>query len=278
MGATLAGCATEPGGTRENPEAASKAQAVVAGAVARPAQRGSVTVSARFVEWADPGAISREELRKLVIGGRGSASEDGPVLGTLRPEEAAMVLKKLAVLPGVKLVSSPRVTAAVGNLAKIAVGDEIRYPARWGKSAAGFVPGEFISRTIGVELEATSALEADGWLRVSAKPAWTEFDGFFELGALAPDFAKKELVTIGGKPAAGAESGALAPVFSVRELEATVRLRSGETVVLLAPGKKKVSAEGVRLEVGLETERAESRADGEGLVFVTATLPPEAAR
>ena len=240
----LTGCATGSGGPRANADAAGKTSAVEASAVPRPAERRSVEVSARFVEVGDPGAISREELLKLATAGRGGGG--GAVLGTLNRKEEAQVLKKLAALPGARVVSSPRVTAATGNKAKITVGDEIRYPARWGKSAAGFVPGEFTSRTIGVELEATSELEADGRLRVEAKPAWTEFDGFLELGALAPDIAKEDLATIGGKPVSDEKAAALAPVFSVRELETTVRLRSGETAVLLAPGKKKVSVEGVR--------------------------------
>ena len=277
MAMMLAGCATKPNGAGGSVDVAEKRQgsSPLDGAAVAEWTRIPVVVEARFVEVRDRGAISQNELSALTTAdGRGGG---GAVLSVLSPEAAARVWKGLATARGVEVFSAPRVTVVAGSQATITVGEQMSYPARWGMAANGLRPGELVTRTIGVELAAKPEIEADGWLRLEVKPTLAEFDGFLELGALAPDVAKDALITLNGKPMPDAGLNALAPVFSVRELEATVRLRPGETVVLRCPAKKRVEGGVVRdggagTATGAEVATAKTGEAAETFVLVTASL------
>jgi beta-lactamase regulating signal transducer with metallopeptidase domain len=252
-----------------------------------------VTVITRFVE------LKNEDVPKLLLDLRAVEGAKGSLVepAILTSDELDAVMKKSSGL-ALNLLSAPSVTMYSGQPGTMQVGQEMRHPAQWEKDPAGsgWQPTDFVTRTIGVEMTMRPQVNADGTIALEVKPKVTEFEGFIEHATPPVELqvtpqgkgdgrvqlnvkSVAEAVVPTANTASGAEakSGAphlyLQPVFSVREVQATVsRLVSGRTVVLRVGERKTtegISAKGQSPEVKAEESLVTM------LVFVTAIINPE---
>jgi Flp pilus assembly secretin CpaC len=143
--------------------------------------------------------------------------------------DVSAAIKKI---PSVELLSSPGVTTLSGKPAKITVGEEMQFPnpMRGGTDGQPQVippgkPEDFTKGFVGVELEATATVAADGkTIALSVKPTTTKFEGFVEYGGPSIAYASGSSLT--------APSGFFQPVFNVRSTHVDVTLQDGATLTV----------------------------------------------
>ena len=187
----------------------------------------SVEVEARFIDIEDapPEGGALDVLIKAA----------GQPAG-LTPAQLGAALAELAKRKGAPVVSSPRATMGSGNPARMVIGQEMRYPIRWEKKAnAGWVPAEFATRTVGVELAVTPRVRANRTIGLSVAPQATAFEGFLEFAeagdaTAGASQAKPEWVTLNGKSMP--MKAPFTPVFVVRAATADLKVPIGNTAVM----------------------------------------------
>ena len=117
------------------------------------------------------------------------------------------VLQVLARKPGYEMVSKPAISILSGNMTKMMVAQELRYPQSYSETGA---PQEFTTRSIGVELLGTPVVEDDGHtIDFDLSAHMTDFDGFIQYG-------EKNIQ----------------PLISVREMTTKVSLQDGATLIM----------------------------------------------
>jgi hypothetical protein len=146
------------------------------------------------------------------------------------------VMRALEQIKGVETLAAPRLVTRAGQRAAIETVREFRYPVAWEKDAAagGWKPAKFETRNMGVTVEMTPELQADGGIVIHARPSLVEFLGFVNLdndrsvamrNTRPGDFT--DVPDISQLEPGGSR---VKPVFSERSADETVTLKSGETV------------------------------------------------
>lgn len=199
-------------------------------------------------------AISANALDGLLFG-----SPAGPAAGVLAlagiftNPQFQVVLRAINQQKGIDLVSAPKVTVASGRKATINITRKFPYPREYSppqipqtQGGSGAVspatpatPTSFEVRNVGVQLEVTPQVAADGYsIDLDLSPQITEFQGFVNYGSAISTTASYK--TVGGiitsqtdpNPITLTQNRILMPVFSVRQVDTQVTLSDGQTVVL----------------------------------------------
>ena len=163
----------------------------------------------------------------------------------------------------------------------------MRYPETWGDvqsnvgsgtsdaGSAGVTitpgtPQDFTTADVGVVMEVTPNVEEDGSINLTMNPKVTEFEGFMEYGGVAVALSAGTIVTV--------PSGFIQPVFSVREVNTTVTVFDGATVVMGGLVREEVRSVNDQVPIlgdipligRLFKSKGESRQKRNLLIFVTA--------
>ncbi len=212
------------------------------------------------------------------------------VLGIINGYNVDLVVNALEQKTGSDLLSAPKVTVVSGSKATITVAQEMLYPTTWGDtqsnvgtgssnseygSSAGVTitpgtPQDFTKRDVGVTMDVTPRVEEDGSISLEMNPKVTEFEGFMEYGGVAIAISSGTTVTV--------PSGFVQPVFSVREVNTSVTVFDGATVVLGGLTREEVKTiddgvpvlQDIPLLGRMFKSKGETRQKKNLLIFVTA--------
>jgi general secretion pathway protein D len=169
------------------------------------------------------------------------SSQIGTIRGILTNPQFQVVIKALSQKRGADILSSPKVTSISGAQAQIRVAQEFIYPTAFtpptataagggttgGGSAAvtPSIPSTFASRAVGVVLNVTPTVGADGYsVALTLIPQVTEFLGFINYGGPISLAAGDNVVTT--------FNDIKQPLFSTRDVITSVVIWDGQTVVL----------------------------------------------
>ena len=132
-----------------------------------------------------------------------------------------IIMRELSRKKGVNLLSSPRMTTKSKQRSTVEVTREFRYAKDWEKNPAGWKGKDFAVKNLGVTLEATPEVQADGTIALKLKAEEIGLAGFQDLDNPGP---------ISGE--IDGEHKRAEPVFARGAVEKTVTLKDGETVLL----------------------------------------------
>jgi general secretion pathway protein D len=199
-------------------------------------------------------AITANALDGLLFGSpAGPAAGVLALAGVFTNPQFQVVLRAINQQKGIDLVSAPKVTVASGRKATINITRKFPYPREYSppqipqtQGGSGAVspatpatPTSFEVRNVGVQLEVTPQVAADGYsIDLDLSPQITEFEGFVNYGTPIQTTAPVKLLTIYGTVPIGTKTIVLTPnqirepVFSVRQVDTQVTLADGQTVVL----------------------------------------------
>ncbi len=197
-------------------------------------------------------AIQVNAVDALLLGGAGvSGAAPGilSVAGVFTNPQFQVVLRALSQNKGVDLVSAPKVTTKSGMNAKIEIVREFIYPTQFdppqlsanqGTTYSPVVPNtpsSWETKNTGITLEVVPTVGPDLYtIDLQLVPRVIEFDGFINYGS--PVFATVEYnspLDLLPRPSFTFEATPNTinqPVFSTREVETTVSVYDGETVVM----------------------------------------------
>jgi general secretion pathway protein D len=210
-------------------------------------------------------AVSVNGLDSLLAGASGLASGSAPgvlaLAGVFTNPQFQVVIRALDQKKGVDLMSAPSVTTKSGNKAVINVIREFRYPTEFdppqipqtvdsdnatvGGGITGFTtnpiitpttPSAFETRNLGVTLDVTPTVGADGYtIDLDLAPEVVDFDGFINYGS--PILTLASGSTLGGalsRPRSVEVSPNVInqPVFSTRKVTTSVTIWDGMTISL----------------------------------------------
>jgi len=166
------------------------------------------------------------------------------VVSWLQGYRINLMLNALEQKQGADLMSAPKVVAMNGIEASILVAQRLRYPETFspiqsavtqgtsgnggggggGVTITAGTPNGFTPQNIGVEMHVTPQIYDDQTIELVLHPVVTEFEGFIEYGGTS--------IAIQSGTTASVPSGFIQPIFDVREVETTVTIFDGATVVL----------------------------------------------
>lgn len=133
------------------------------------------------------------------------------------------------------MLSAPSVTVPPGQRACIQITREFRYPTQYNTANNRVTPANFETTPVGVTLEVTPTVNAQKEITLVLAPRITEFEGFINYGSGIPNPRPpgKDTLTavVDGKIQPGDEA-IMQPVFAVRTLTGSAKLKEGETAVL----------------------------------------------
>lgn len=195
-----------------------------------------VEIEAKFVE------VSPEIAEEIFGAGK-------PDMQTiLETEKYQELLRSLNEREGVDLVSAPKVTTKAGRRATIQIVREFPFPTEFtpptvqqsqaGESFVAYrvpaTPTAFETQNVGLTLEVEPNLTADNRVICALSPRVVEFLGFVNYGSDSPGRgdAAQDAIEAALQPVAKTEDVINQPVFRTREMQTTVILRSGQTVLL----------------------------------------------
>lgn len=203
----------------------------------------------------------------------------------LDPAELHAILLRLQGQKGVDVVSSPRVSTRPGSKARIQIVREFRYPTAFNPpekrppengSAQGILipptPTAFDMRPVGLTLEVEPEIAPDGRLICSLRPQVVEFEGFINYGSDHPERSapNRDAIEEAIKSAPETSQMINQPVFQTREMQTTVALRPGQTVLL--GGLNRVDKQMVSQVRDGQTVNTEKNVERVLYVLVTAHL------
>ncbi|MEO6740995.1 MAG: M56 family metallopeptidase [Chthoniobacteraceae bacterium] len=136
--------------------------------------RALVEVDAKFIEISGepPGLLDALKLPAPKSVGVRSA--------VLSAEAMQAAVRALNQKKGVDILSAPRVTLLSKQPAKVEVVREFKYPSEWDKDAktGKMGPTAFEKRDVGVTLDVTAEVNADGTINLVMTPQVVEFEGY----------------------------------------------------------------------------------------------------
>lgn len=200
-------------------------------------------------------AITANALDGLLLGGTGGVTAAPGVLalaGIFTNPQFQLVIRALDQQKGVDLLSSPRVTTKSGQVAKISLVREFRYPTQFeppqvpqtaSSGSSTFIPippttpSAFEVKNLGVELEVEPTVGPDGFtIELNLSPKVTEFDGFINYGSpINTEVQYTSPINLLNQVSQTVEISANVinqPIFSVRTATTQVTVYDGSTVVL----------------------------------------------
>lgn len=197
--------------------------------------QNQVEIEAKFVE-ADP------ETSAEIFG---TDKPGAPAI--LEAPEYESLLRLLQGRSRADLVSAPRVSTRSGVRAKIEIVREFRYPTEFlppekrppenGSIRSILIPPTptaFAMQPVGVTLEVEPSVAPDGRIVCSLRPQVVEFEGFINYGSDHPERPNSAGDAIDDAIKSAPETAQMInqPVFKMREMQATVILRPGQTVLM----------------------------------------------
>ena len=220
----------------------SGAEAFPPGSGASPNQSFDVTSGLR-----DSSVIQGNAIDALLAGaGFGSVSQTKDQIGTIRgiltDPQFQVVIKALSQKQSADTLSSPKVTTISGAQAVIRVVQEFIYPTEFaaptvstsggggngGSAAAGVTPstpGGFQTREVGVLLNVTPSVGADGYtINLTLAPEVSQFLGFINYGSPIGLASGNNVITVA--------NDIKQPLFASQNLQTSVVIWDGQTVVL----------------------------------------------
>ncbi|MFR6033748.1 MAG: type II secretion system protein GspD, partial [Bacilli bacterium] len=243
-----------------------------------------------------PGAENPYTVPQVIHGlpstinlGSSAINATNTLLGVINGYNVDLVVSALEQKQGSDLLCAPKVTVISGVTATITVSQQMRYPETWGDvqsnvgtssstgsgSSAGVTitpgtPQDFTTTDVGVVMTVTPNVEEDGSINLVLNPKVTEFEGFMEYGGVAVALSAGTIVTV--------PSGFIQPVFSVREVNTTVTVFDGATVVMGGLVREEVRSVNDQVPIlgdipligRLFKSKGESRQKKNLLIFVTA--------
>lgn len=202
-------------------------------------------------------AITANAIDGLLLGGTGGAAAAPGVLalaGIFTNPQFQLVIRAIDQQKGVDLLSAPRVTTRSGEVARMELVREFRYPTQFdppqvpqtassGGSNQSFIPippttpSAFETKNLGVELEVEPTVGPDGFtIELNLSPRVTEFDGFINYGSpINTDVTyinPANFLNVVNQTIQVSENVINQPIFSVRETRTQVTVYDGATVVL----------------------------------------------
>jgi general secretion pathway protein D len=217
------------------------AEAFPPGSGANPNQSFDVTSGLR-----DSSVIQANAIDSLLAGaGFGSVAQSADQIGTIRGiltnPQFQVVIKALSQKQSTDNLSSPKVTTISGAQAQIRVVQEFIYPTEFaaptvstsgggtgGSAAAGVTPstpGGFQTREVGVLLNVTPQVGADGYtIDLTLAPEVSEFLGFINYGSPIGLASGNNIITVA--------NDIKQPLFATENLTTSVIVWDGQTVVL----------------------------------------------
>ncbi len=207
-------------------------------------------------------AVSVNGLDALLAGASSLSTGAAPgvlaVAGVFTNPQFQVVIRALNQKKGIDLMSAPTVTTKSGNRAVVNVIREFRYPTEFdppqvpqssgtsttsgGRVTGGFVtspiitpttPSAFETRNIGVTLEVTPTVGADGYtIDLDLSPEVVDFDGFINYGS--PILGLTSSGGIASRPSSSIISPNVInqPIFSTRKVTTSVTIWDGMTISL----------------------------------------------
>jgi len=200
-----------------------------------PTKSVSVEIRTHFFEVRSADPEIKAAMDSFLKGAKRRGSDTATVAGILTERQAAAAIKTLAGIQHTDLLSAPMVITVPGKSAKIVIGQEFRYPTHWEKDPAGrdWKPTAFETRNLGVEMEVTPQVNADGSIDLELNPKTTEFQGFVEQQGLSGAGSKTDSGAAQADNAEAPSPKVQTPVFETRAVQAAIAgLAPGETVVL----------------------------------------------
>jgi general secretion pathway protein D len=212
-------------------------------------------------------AISINGIDALLGGATALASGAGPAMfglaGIYTNPQFQMVIRALNQKKGIDLMSAPTVTTKSGNHAVVNVIREFKYPTEFsppqipqsvgdnngivGTGNVGFrtnpiitptTPSAFETRNLGVTLDVTPTVGADGYtIDLELSPEVVDFDGFINYGSpiltiAAPSTAASVLTPARPRSVEVSPNVINQPVFSTRKVSTSVTIWDGMTISL----------------------------------------------
>ena len=243
-----------------------------------------------------PGAENPYTVPQVIPGlpstinlGSSAINATNTLLGVINGYNVDLVVSALEQKQGSDLLCAPKVTVISGVTATIRVAQQMRAQDTWGGvqsnvgtssstgsgSSAGVTitpgtPQDFTTTDVGVVMTVTPNVEEDGSINLVLNPKVTEFEGFMEYGGVAVALSAGTIVTV--------PSGFIQPVFSVREVNTTVTVFDGATVVMGGLVREEVRSVNDQVPIlgdipligRLFKSKGESRQKKNLLIFVTA--------
>ncbi len=197
-------------------------------------------------------AITANALDGLLFGTpAGPAAGVLALAGVFTNPQFQVILRAVNQQKGIDLVSAPKVTVASGRKAVINITRKFPFPREYSppqipqnqggglSPATPATPTSFDTRNVGVQLEVTPQVAADGYsIDLDLSPQITEFEGFVNYGTPIQQVAPVRIQTGVGSISIATKTVQLTPntinepVFSVRQVDTQVTLSDGQTVVL----------------------------------------------
>jgi general secretion pathway protein D len=202
-------------------------------------------------------AISANAIDGLLLGSTAGATAAPGILalaGIFTNPQFQLVIRALDQQKGIDLLSAPRVTTRSGEVARMELVREFRYPTQFdppqvpqtassGGANQSFIPippttpTAFEIKNLGVELEVEPTVGPDGYtIELNLSPRITEFDGFINYGSpINADVTYINPVNFlnsVSRTIQVSENVINQPIFSVRETRTQVTVYDGATVVL----------------------------------------------
>ena len=217
------------------------------------------------------------------MGGAGTRPDLATLRGVLTNPQFEVVVRALAQKKSTDLLSAPRITTISGNAAQIRVVQEFIYPTEFeppqvsDNVVSPFTPSGFKTREVGVLLNVTPQVGADGYtINLTLIPEVSEFLGFIDYSPGDTVFRQGG----GTGDTVRVENKIQQPLFASRNLTTSVVVWDGQTVVLgglmredINKIEDKIPFLGDIPFIGrLFRSKVDSRSKRNLLIFVTANL------
>ncbi len=219
----------------------------------------------------------------LGLGGAGTRPDLATLRGVLTNPQFEVIVRALAQKKSTDLLSAPRITTISGNAAQIRVVQEFIYPTEFeppqvsDNVVSPFTPSGFKTREVGVLLNVTPQVGADGYtINLTLIPEVSEFLGFIDYSPGDTVFRQGG----GTGDTVRVENKIQQPLFASRNLTTSVVVWDGQTVVLgglmredINKIEDKIPFLGDIPFIGrLFRSKVDSRSKRNLLIFVTANL------
>lgn len=205
----------------------------------------------------------------------------------LQTKEAQDLIQKLSQQKGTDLVSAPKVSTRSGRKAIVQVSREFPYPTEYappetndGKPGPAYripaTPTTFEVRNVGISLEVTPEITRDNRIICELTPSAVDFLGFVNYGAKGPEKASgsEDPLDVALRPVANTADVINQPIFRKREINTTVILRSGQSIVLggLARQDKQATGAVSGFPAGFPPQQGGKEVNRTLFIFVRARL------
>ena len=194
----------------------------------------------------DSSAIGVSAIDALLSGSTAAAGagQIGTIRGILTDPQFQVVIQALSQKHSADVLSAPKITTISGNAAQIKVVQEFIYPTSYAapqvaeSSVTPAIPSDFKTRDVGVLLNVTPSVGADGYtINLTLVPEVSEFLGFLDYSPGNSVAILNSGSNTGG--GGGGSSGNITvqniikqPLFASRTLTTSVVVWDGQTVVL----------------------------------------------